>query len=65
MPVETSQEEEAGKAYSRISQRAAVQPATVKHVERARKLAPVSEKSKSIWREIFEGHEEMLGWTPD
>jgi hypothetical protein len=20
---------------------------------------------KSIWREIFEGHQEFLGWTPD
>ncbi len=22
-------------------------------------------KRKSLWREIFEGHEEFLGWTPD
>lgn len=24
-----------------------------------------SSQPKSIWRKIFEGHEEFLGWTPD
>jgi len=26
---------------------------------------PKARPVKSLWRRIFEGHEEFLGWTPD
>lgn len=42
-----------------------VKDTTAVRVNRPTIEQPPAEPAKSLWRRIFEGHEEFLGWTPD
>jgi len=64
MPAELlEQEAEIVETPEKISGVGAVSQVAVKTVGQ-----PTTQKAagkKTVWREIFEGHEDLLGWTPD
>ena len=65
MPAELLEHEaELSKLPGKVSEPAAVRRAAVNSGDQQTTNQGTADK-KSIWREIFEGHEEMLGWTPD
>jgi len=62
MPAELLEKEaEVAEVPGKISERGAVPQTAASTVEER----PDQAAKKSIWRTIFEGHEEFLGWTPD
>ncbi len=65
MPAELlEQEAEVAEVPREISKPGTVQQTAVNTVEPQTASQRTAGK-KSIWREIFEGHEDLLGWTPD
>lgn len=66
MPVAPLEKEVKVAEVPRISKPGAVQQAAIGTADQqAADQKAVSNKPQSIWSKIFEGHEEMLGWTPD
>ncbi len=42
-----------------------VVPAPVVEVLESTQGQAVCQSRKALWRRVFEGHQEFLGWTPD
>jgi len=67
MPVELLEKEaQVAECARAIPKMAAVQQSAVSTADQKTAIQEVAtKKSQTIWQNIFEGHEEMLGWTPD
>jgi len=67
MPVELLEKEvEVAEVARDIPRIGAVQQSAVRTPDQQTKdQNATGKKPQSIWHKIFEGHEEMLGWTPD